>query len=246
MTLAHSPRIVLNGLVLCLDAANAKSYPGSGTTWTDLTTTRTSVTLLNGVGYNANNLGGVVFDGTNDYCLSGAAFSPVSATDTVTIFCWCKPDSTGPAHALSGLVSWGGRSDATPSNSTVLSLNTASATWGVSASFYFNDYAPDDSAIAIDKDKWNLVGMVARSAATTNNLTLFKFNSSGYGTNTGSSHNYARGVSRTSGAISVGSVTALGNLRMKGIISQVLIYNRELSENEMKQNFNALRGRYGI
>jgi hypothetical protein len=37
MGLAHSPpSIVMNGLVLCLDAANSKSYPGSGTTWTDL------------------------------------------------------------------------------------------------------------------------------------------------------------------------------------------------------------------
>ena len=36
MGLIHSPSIVTNGLVLCLDAGNTKSYPGSGTTWTDL------------------------------------------------------------------------------------------------------------------------------------------------------------------------------------------------------------------
>ena len=36
MGLGHSPRIVTDGLVLCLDAANKRSYGGSGTTWTDL------------------------------------------------------------------------------------------------------------------------------------------------------------------------------------------------------------------
>ena len=36
MSLAHSPSIVMNGLILCLDAANPKSYPGTGTTWYDL------------------------------------------------------------------------------------------------------------------------------------------------------------------------------------------------------------------
>lgn len=36
MALAHYPQIIRNGLVLCLDAANSKSYPGTGTTWSDL------------------------------------------------------------------------------------------------------------------------------------------------------------------------------------------------------------------
>jgi hypothetical protein len=49
MGLTHSPKIVTDGLVLCYDAANARSYPGTGTTWTDLT-----------------NKGSIVFDGTND------------------------------------------------------------------------------------------------------------------------------------------------------------------------------------
>jgi hypothetical protein len=36
MGIAYNPRTITDGLVLCLDAANSKSYPGSGTTWTDL------------------------------------------------------------------------------------------------------------------------------------------------------------------------------------------------------------------
>ena len=40
MARVHSPRIVTDGLVLCLDAANTKSYPGSGTTWKDLSSNK--------------------------------------------------------------------------------------------------------------------------------------------------------------------------------------------------------------
>jgi hypothetical protein len=51
MALSHSPSIVTDGLVLCLDAGNPKSYPGSGTTWTDLSGNGNNGTLVNGVGY---------------------------------------------------------------------------------------------------------------------------------------------------------------------------------------------------
>jgi hypothetical protein len=67
MGLAHSPSIVTNGLVMCLDAANTKSYPGSGTTWTDLTGNGINGTLTNGPTFNSGNNGSIVFDGSNDY-----------------------------------------------------------------------------------------------------------------------------------------------------------------------------------
>lgn len=66
MALAHNPKIVTDGLVLCLDAANPKSYPGSGTVWSDLSGNGNNGTLVNGVGYNSNNGGYLTFDGSND------------------------------------------------------------------------------------------------------------------------------------------------------------------------------------
>ena len=61
------PTIVTNGLVLHLDAGNPASYPGSGTTWTDLSGNGNDGTLVNGVGYDSANGGSLVFDGVNDY-----------------------------------------------------------------------------------------------------------------------------------------------------------------------------------
>jgi hypothetical protein len=66
MSLQHSPRIVTDGLVLCLDAANRQSYPGSGTVWTDLAGSNNG-TLTNGPTFSSANGGSLVFDGSNDY-----------------------------------------------------------------------------------------------------------------------------------------------------------------------------------
>ena len=67
MGLAHSPSIVTDGLVLCLDAANTKSYPGSGTTWTDISGKGYDGTLTNGPTFSSNYGGNIVLDGSNDF-----------------------------------------------------------------------------------------------------------------------------------------------------------------------------------
>ena len=67
MALAHSPRIVRDGLAFYLDAANTKSYPGSGTTWTDISGKGNDGTLTNGPTFSSDNLGSIVFDGSNDH-----------------------------------------------------------------------------------------------------------------------------------------------------------------------------------
>ena len=64
MSVYGGPEIISDGLVLCLDAANRKSYPGSGTTLFDVSENGRSATLINGTDP-SNNL--LTFDGTNDY-----------------------------------------------------------------------------------------------------------------------------------------------------------------------------------
>lgn len=97
MGLYHSPRIVTSGLVLALDAANTKSYPGSGTAWTDLVS-RTNSTLTNGPTYDSANGGSIVFDGVDDY-----STGPISASDAagLTICAFVNPTSlTGSNKAI--------------------------------------------------------------------------------------------------------------------------------------------------
>jgi hypothetical protein len=60
------PNIVENGLVLCLDAANSKSYSGTGTAWNDISGNGNNGTLVNGPTFSSANGGSIVFDGTDD------------------------------------------------------------------------------------------------------------------------------------------------------------------------------------
>ena len=67
MGLNHSPKISTDGLKLCLDAANPKSYPGTGANITDLKTGKTVAALVNGPTFSAANRGQIQLDGTDDY-----------------------------------------------------------------------------------------------------------------------------------------------------------------------------------
>ena len=59
--------IITDGLVLYVDAGNTDSYPGSGTTWTDISTNSNNGTLTNGPTFDSGDGGSIVFDGTDDY-----------------------------------------------------------------------------------------------------------------------------------------------------------------------------------
>ena len=67
MSAYSGPEIANDGLVLALDAANPRSYPGSGTTWTDLSGNGNNGTLVNVPTYSNANGGSIVFDGVDDY-----------------------------------------------------------------------------------------------------------------------------------------------------------------------------------
>ena len=78
MGVGYNPRIVTDGLVLCLDAANKRSYPGSGTTWTDKVGGNNG-TLINGPTFSSDNGGVIVFDGSDDYVNFGNILNDVFA-----------------------------------------------------------------------------------------------------------------------------------------------------------------------
>ena len=93
MAFAYSPKIITDGLVFAVDAANKKSYPGSGTTWTDLAGSNNG-TLTNGPTFDSGDGGSIVFDGADDYIeFSGLTLSSlnISNGDPITISCFFKP-----------------------------------------------------------------------------------------------------------------------------------------------------------
>jgi len=87
-------QIITDGLVLYLDAGKTNSYPGTGTTWTDLSGNSLNGTLTNGPTYDSANLGSIVFDGTNDYVTvaNNALLNPAT---TITVGAYFNISSFG-------------------------------------------------------------------------------------------------------------------------------------------------------
>jgi hypothetical protein len=84
--------------ILSLDASNTQSYPGSGTTWTDLSGLKNNGTLNNGVAYNSGNSGYFDLDGSNDY-ISFSEYIPINNQST-TISVWML--SSGNQYSFFG------------------------------------------------------------------------------------------------------------------------------------------------
>ena len=87
------PDIITDGLVFSVDAGSERSYSGSGTTWKNLGSSGSDVSLTNGPTFNAANGGYFEFDGTDDYAYS--ADNSFDITGNVTINSWIRHDGTG-------------------------------------------------------------------------------------------------------------------------------------------------------
>ena len=227
----------MNGLVLALDAGNTKSYPGSGTTWTDLSGNSNNETLVNAPTYSS---GYFTFNGSTQYS-SSSALSRSFASFTVII--WFYPTSVanyqnpidcnyayngstgniGPRLEMnsSGTLGWV-YSNSTGDNSSFYSHNVVSS--GLSANTWYC------SAITYD----------GSSSTTYFNGTSTGLSRTTYGTPTG--------FIGTMNNVTIGKGFSLGGADrvFAGRVSNVSLYNRALTAAEIQQNFNALRGRYGI
>lgn len=239
MALGHNPSIVTSGLVLCLDPGNLRSYPTSGTTWTDISGQLNSPTLNNSPTYVSGISGYFTFNGTTQWASYATPNLPSGSSDS-TIIVWCNPDSTGPLNTYTGLLAYGGRSN---TNSRLLSLNTSGgSTIYVSSAYWSNDYVPNN--LLVTPNAWNMVAMVTRGSALSNNTTLYCCNATGVNSSTGNSSTSSV-QSTTSVNLSVGCTDYSGRF-FKGNISVVQIYNTAFTSDQITQNFNAIRGRYSI
>ncbi len=227
MGLYHSPQIVTSGLVLCLDAGNTKSYPGSGTAWTDLSGRGNNVTLSNGPTYNSENGGSLVFDGTDDY----ADFFAPNLGTTTTVEMWARVSS----FAGGMMFGWLYYDVYTPSG--MLGYNTGNSdVYGLSA-------ATVTSLGLANNWKHYIFEMRSDVSYTNNKIYINGVSqtlSQQLSTESSGSRNFNSGNGRISGW------RGDGNYRLPMRCASFKVYNRALTADEVRQNFNALRGRFGI
>ena len=240
MALAHSPSIVMNGLVLCLDAGNVKSYPGSGTVWNDISGNGYGVTLTNidGSNFNSSNGGYLTFNGVDEEATINISNFFTSYSQQITMETWVYiPSSATWSNGFFGGIFTRGAYDG--------SHGLWRTTNNNEVSFYCRQavtFATQESRATISRDTWyHLVGVWDAGTKLYVNGTLADSDSAVF---TGDTEN-----SGSFGVFEMGRVTAAGGAngnRFLGNQSSAKIYNRALTAAEVQQNFNALRGRYGI
>ena len=237
MAFHYSPKLVTDGLVLALDASNPKSYPGTGTTWYDLTPNSLNATLNSGPVFSTDNHGTIIFDGVNDYATIGT--SALTAINVLTFELWINrtgiATTTAPYDRIfqkdggvSGYPAWGWHINET--NPTSISFKSA---WGGSSG-QTNNTISFDSNDTISLNEWNCL-------ATTINSSLLV-------------SNYFNGSLSSTGTLGTAPMTTQDVIRIaqgdsrefQGKISSVKVYNRALTADEVSQNYNALKNRFGL
>jgi hypothetical protein len=234
MATEGGPNIITDGLVLALDAASPKSYPGSGTTWYDLSGQGNNGTLVNGPTFSSANRGIIVFNyqdyvntidpgypssGTNSFSLEIVFRIPAGAT-------W---SNGGSGTAIIGRGDYAGSIGIIRSSTT----NRVSFWVRLNGGIIFNP-----SISGISRDQFHHVLGTYNSSGVAKIYHNGNFITEQIGSNVGT---LDAGSYRLGGAIAFGGVSGEYG---QGDISLTKIYNRELSSTEVLQNYNAIKSRF--
>jgi hypothetical protein len=232
MSVAGGPDLIQDGLVLCLDAANTKSYPGSGTSWVDLSGNGNNGTLTNGPTFNSANGGSIDFDGSNDFIQGTIPSSVFSGAHTIS--CWFY------RRSLSG---WSGLfSNNVGTNScTILTFIENTNTVGT------NRAGLSATSIAVNLgadhfNKWIYCTIVYSNITNGSAVNVYAYKDKNLLTATGNLY----WTLSSSNSYYVGRHWQGDTQVHNGLISSTSVYNRALSAAEIHQNYNATKGRFRL
>jgi hypothetical protein len=246
MACNYQGKIVTNGLVLCLDAADKKSYPGTGSLWTDRSGNGNHVTLVNSPTYSTSNGGILTLNGTNQYAVTANTLN-LSNTNGVTIFSMIKVNNYGTSikvlYELSS--NFNSRSD---SFVDAFSDNSLGVDFELISSIKGNigyNIAVYDKTILNDLGWHSHCRIHDTSQASKENLIFSDgvIKSELLNPISGNSSNNTNNFGNQ--LFYIGSRGG-GSFFSPVSLSCIYVYNRVLTPQEIKQNFNATRGRFGI
>lgn len=241
MGIAYNTSIVRNGLVLYLDAANPKSYPGTGTAWKDLSGSGTTFTI-NASAYNSSGPKYMDFNGT--YGCAKKEDSDFIISGDITCICWTRilNNSSNWRTLLRGLSSGGDHQ-----------VIVQQGTWQIGMYDNTNGTGFNDSGFSQQNipgygtSRWNMLVWRWKNAATPYyNLSYNDTPGTIRGSNNSINARFKHGFCSI-GAYNNGAQTNPSNAsQFWGDISSIGLYNRYLTDAEIQQNFEATRGRYGV
>jgi len=231
----YGPRIVINGLVMYLDAANPKSYNGSGSTWYDISGNKNNGTLVNSPTYSSDNKGILDLNGSTQYVDLGNIL-PLSSSTGFSLSVWQRKNASSDGVSCAIFTS-----ENTNTSSGIL--------------FYNHATGPNSAMGGIDLGSpagYYGTEIVYSSELLTNNVwyhLCFVYDA-------GSIYIYVNGVLSGTQTGLASSVTfnkpcyigkrpyAGYEAFYDGSISVFMIHNRALSDAEILQNYNALKNRF--
>jgi hypothetical protein len=232
MSNLYGPRIVTDGLVLNLDAGNRKSYPGSGSTWYDLSGNGRNFNWYTAPSFTTGSI--PYFSTAGNRCTGPASNSfGINNTSGYTIFIACREISlttsgafkfygdVGYSRGIFSHLTWGNivyfdQAGCCGSNQRTSAASGGSQTWNIWTLRRFTN----SSVRTISKNGITL-------ATNSNGASNIDLNSTGV--DVGSSNEY-------------GGNSSTWNARLQCFT----VYNRGLSDAEIVNNCNAIKGRYGL
>ena len=223
MAFGNGPKVVTSGLVLALDAADKNSYPGSGTTWRDLSGNNNGGTLTNGPTFSSNNGGCIAFDATDDFVSVASSTTFNFGAGDFTLETWIYPESFATYLHMIQMPDQGTFAlKANINNGAIYFYNPSFTTFG------------DTPNWTLVLNKWNYVAMTRVSS-----VAYAYLNGESKGSKSGFNLNFSNNVVRIHGG-NAGSEFA----QCKIAITK--IYNKGLSASEVLQNYNAQKSRFGL
>lgn len=238
MSINGPSKIITDGLILELDASNIKSYVSGSTTWNDLSKNGNAGTLTNGPTYTSSFGGSIVFDGVDDVVngtIQGSVFTGnftqcawIYKTTANTIWQGVFTNSS-PQTNNTYLMTFGNGSVAAPYNS--VGVNQV----GITENGIFLD-------VGTHTNRWLYI-VITKSGTT---LTIYCFKDGvllqNSGTITWNSGNFATTNNYQLGRHWAGTGIAL----FAGNISNVQVYNKALTYQEILKNYNTTRRKYNL
>ena len=232
------PPIVLNGLQLYLDAALVDSYPGTGTTWYDLTNNNNNVEMQNSGDISYTGSGGGYFStGSTGYFSKTSAVNVPTGNTPYTMSIWAQLPTGWPGGSINHtMINIG-------SAPTYRNFNAFAATFGgylINAWFAEPSDPPDLVTTTWNPSTpgTNWMNVVVQWNDTTRSIW--------YNGIQQASQEITTGFLGNNSDLLIGlDYPGFGNY-LQGNIGQVLVYNRAITFDEIQQNFNATKSRYGI
>jgi len=226
MAEVYGPKIVKDGLILALDAADKNSYPGTGTTWYDLSSTGNNATLANGVTFSTSYGGIFDFDGVDDYAYV-ADNTTLDLTGDKSQGIWLYMDQSYSGTGILG-----------KANS---SVNGMALSYGWSGGGFQNiawnsTNNPSLASDPADISNWYYIAGV--QSGSTRYVYVIGANGFRVSSYSSGNHTWNNTLNFTIGQVA-GYYT---NMKAGG----VYIYNRALSAQEVQQNYNATKTRFGL